>query len=97
MFNFKDASIDSVLDYLSQTAGFFVIKVHPATGRVTMFTRWPVTPEEAVVYLNSALKADGLTAIQMGKVLKITTLDDAKHADIPVRFGDDPSENREHR
>ncbi len=24
--NFKDASIDAVLDYLSQTAGFFVIK-----------------------------------------------------------------------
>jgi general secretion pathway protein D len=90
MFNFKDASIDSVLDYLSETAGFFVVKVHNVTGRVTMFTRYPVTPEEAVVYLNSALKADGFTAIQMGKLLKITTLDEAKHADIPVRFGDDP-------
>src|SRR5271170_4119282 len=91
VFSFKDASLDAVLDYLSQTAGFTVIKLKPATGRVTMFTRSPVTPEEAVVYLNSALKSDGLTAIQMGKLLKITSLDDAKHADIPVRFGDDPS------
>jgi general secretion pathway protein D len=90
-FSFKDASLDAVLDYLSQTAGFTVIKLKPATGRVTMFTRTPVTPEAAVVYLNSALKNDGLTAIQMGKLLKITSLDDAKHADIPVRFGDDPS------
>jgi len=82
-FNFKDASLDAVLDYLSQTAGFIVIKLKPATGRVTMFTRYPVSPEDAIIYLNSALKSDGLTAIQMGKLLKITSLDDAKHADIP--------------
>ncbi|HEX4053964.1 MAG TPA: type II secretion system secretin GspD [Tepidisphaeraceae bacterium] len=90
-FNFRDASIDAVLDYLSQTAGFTVIKLQPATGHVTMFTRTPITPEEAVIYLNSALKSNGFTAIQMGKVLEIDTLDHAKHSNIPVRFGDDPS------
>src|ERR1700685_2360549 len=76
--NFKDASIDAVLDYLSQTAGFFVIKEVPVTGRVTVFNRTPISPEDAVKYLNSALKNDGFTAIQMGKVLKITTLANAK-------------------
>jgi general secretion pathway protein D len=91
LFNFKDASIDAVLDYLSEKAGFTVIKIVPVTGRVTMFNRTPITPEDAVIYLNSALKADGFTAIQMGKVLKIDTLADAKHANIPVHFGDDPS------
>lgn len=90
-FNFRDASIDAVLDYLSQTAGFTVIKLQPATGHVTMFTRTPITPEEAVIYLNSALKSNGFTAIQMGKVLEIDSLDHAKHSNIPVRFGDDPS------
>ncbi len=89
--NFKDASIDAVLDYLSQTAGFFVIKEVPVTGRVTVFNRTPISPEDAVKYLNSALKNDGFTAIQMGKVLKITTLANAKHADIPVHIGNDPS------
>jgi general secretion pathway protein D len=88
--NFKDASIDAVLDYLSQTAGFFVIKEVPVTGRVTVFNRSPISPEDAVKYLNSALKNDGFTAIQMGKVLKITTLANAKHADIPVHIGNDP-------
>src|SRR5580692_3114039 len=62
-FNFKDASIDAVLDYLSDAAGFFVIKVQPVTGRVTMFSRTPVSPEEAVVYLNTALQSVGFTAI----------------------------------
>jgi general secretion pathway protein D len=88
--NFKDASIDAVLDYLSQTAGFFVIKEVPVTGRVTVFNRSPISPEDAVKYLNSALKNDGFTAIQMGKILKITTLANAKHADIPVHIGEDP-------
>jgi general secretion pathway protein D len=90
-FRFVDAQISTVLDYLSQTAGFTVVYIKPASGTITMFTQTPVTPDQAVIYLNSALKADGLTAIQMGKLLKITSLDDAKHADIPVRFGDDPS------
>jgi general secretion pathway protein D len=90
-FNFKEASIDAVLNYLSEEAGFTIIKIKPATGTVTMFTRTPITPDEAVVYLNSALKGMDLTAIQMGKLLKIDSLDDAKHADIPVRTGSDPS------
>src|SRR5262249_1642705 len=38
-FNFKNASLDAVLDYLSQNAGFTVIKIKAATGTVTMFTR----------------------------------------------------------
>ncbi len=59
-------------------------------GRVTVFNRTPISPEDAVKYLNSALKNDGFTAIQMGKILKITTLANAKHADIPVHIGEDP-------
>ena len=45
MFNSRTHSIDAVLDYLSQTADFTVIKIKPATGRITMFTLSPVTPE----------------------------------------------------
>jgi general secretion pathway protein D len=89
-FNFKDASIDAVLTYLSEEGGFTILKIKPATGTVTMYTATPITPDEAVVYLNSALKGMDLTAIQMGKLLKIDSLDDAKHADIPVRTGADP-------
>jgi general secretion pathway protein D len=91
-FNFKDASIDAVLDYLATSAHFVVVKMVPVTGRVTMLSPTPITPEDAVVYLNSALKADGFTAIQMGKELKIDTLADAKHANIPVHFGADPDQ-----
>ncbi len=91
-FNFKDADISAVLDYLATNAKFVVVPIVPVTGRVTMLSPTPITPEQAVVYLNSALKADGFIAIQMGNELKIDTLANAKKANIPVRFGEDPDQ-----
>lgn len=88
--NFRDASIDAVLEYLSTNAGFVVVKESPVSGRVTVLSRQPVSPDEAVALLNTVLKQQGYTAIQMGRVLKITSRDRAKRANIPVRFGSDP-------
>jgi len=91
-FNFKDTSVDAVLDYLSDVAGFVVVKEATVSGRVTILSKQPVTPEEAVSLLNTVLKTNGLTAIQMGRVLKITALVNAKKQNIPVHFGADPSQ-----
>src|SRR3954453_23143517 len=44
--NFRDASVDAVLEYLSSTAGFVILKESPVSGRVTLLSRQPVTPEE---------------------------------------------------
>lgn len=89
-FNFKDASIDAILDYLSQTAGFIVIKDAPVSGRVSVESKEPVTPDEAVALLESVLKTSGFTIIQMDRVLKVTTIDKAKKENIPVMYGEDP-------
>lgn len=89
--NFKDAPIDAVLEHLSAAAGFIVIKDAPVTGRITVFSKQPVSPAEAAEMLNSVLKVCGNTAIQMGRILKITSLDKAKKSSIPVHFGADPA------
>ncbi len=89
--NFKDAPIDSVLDSLSSLAGFVVVKEAPLTGRVTVLSKQPVSPEEAVSLLNAVLKTNGYTAIQNGRILTITTRDKAKKANVPVHFGSDPT------
>lgn len=88
--NFKDASIDAVLDHLSEVAGFIVVKEAPVSGRVTVLSRRPVTPDEAVSLLDTVLKSSNLTAIRMGKILKITTRDKAQKGNIPVHVGADP-------
>src|SRR5690242_14599698 len=65
--NFKDASVDAVLEYLSDVAGFVIVKEVPVSGRVTLLSKQPVSPSEAVALLNTVLKPNNLTAIQMGR------------------------------
>src|SRR4030095_6710836 len=55
-FSFQDASIDSVLEERSATAGFIIVRVDKPEGRVTLDARQPVTPEQAVTLLNTVLK-----------------------------------------
>jgi general secretion pathway protein D len=90
-FNFKDASIDAILDYLSQTAGYIVIKSAQVSGRVSVESKEPVTPDEAVVLLQSVLRTSNFTIIQMGRVLKVMTFADAKKGNVPVMQGEDPA------
>ena len=91
LLNFRDASLDAVLDYLSEVAGFVVVKDTAVQGRVSVVSRQPLTPEEAVALLNTVLKDRGYAAVRMGRTLKIVSLSDAKQANLPVRTGSDPS------
>src|SRR5438876_3211746 len=56
LLNFRDASIDSVLDELSSVSGFIVVKEVKPEGRVTLVSKQPVTPTDAVSLLNTVLK-----------------------------------------
>ncbi len=90
--NFKDAPLESVLDHLSEAAGFVIIKEGPIDARVTVQSAEPVTPEEAVTLLNAVLKANGFSAIQNGRVLRILPREKAKKGSVPVHVGADPAE-----
>jgi general secretion pathway protein D len=90
VLNFKDASLDAVLDYLSEAAGFAVVKDVEVEGRVSVVSRQSLSPKEAVDLLNTVLKDKGYAAVRMGRTLKIIPLSEAKKASIPVRSGADP-------
>src|SRR4051812_12339127 len=97
VLNFKEASIDSVLDELSAAAGFIVVKVVKPEGRVTLVSKQPVNPQEAIELLNTVLRTPigggtGYAAIQQERVLKIVPLDQARRLNIPVRTGADPNQ-----
>jgi general secretion pathway protein D len=91
-FNFKDTPLDTILNILSQAAGFEILTDGPVEGRVTILSKQPVTPEEAVTMLNAALKANGFTVIREGKMLRIGARDKAKKGNLPVHFGADPAD-----
>jgi len=90
-FNFKDAPIQTVLDYLSRVAGFVVVKAVDVSGSVNLESQQPVTPDEAIELLDTVLKEQGCAAIRSGRTLTIVRRDQARTRDVPVRRGNDPN------
>ncbi len=88
--DFRGAPLDQVLDYLSEAAGFIVNKQTEVHGTVEIWSKEPVTRDEAVQLLNSALKKNGYTAVRSGKILTIVSLENAKSSDLEVVHGGDP-------
>lgn len=89
--NFRDATLDTVLNYLSEEAGLIVLNSIELEGRVSVVSRRPMSVEEAVDLLNTVLKEEGYAAVLRGRLLKVVSLDDVKSQSIPVRSGNDPS------
>jgi general secretion pathway protein D len=90
--NFREASLDQVLTYLSEAAGF-IINVKPGTsvrGKVTVMSNEPLTKDEAVNLLNTVLNENNLAAVENGRTLSVMPRDEAKIAGIPVISGSDP-------
>jgi len=88
--NFQDASLDTVLKYLSEAAGFIIIPESPLRGKVTIVSLQPVSKEEALDLLDAELNRNGYTAIRQGRRLRIVSRDEAKTQALPVRFGAEP-------
>jgi len=88
--NFQDASIDVILDELSSAAGFIVVKEVKPQGRVTLVSRQPISPDEAISLLNTVLRNANYAAIQQDRILKIVDASAAKRLNIPVHTGSDP-------
>jgi len=90
--NFQDTPLQTVLEYLSETAGLTVVSDEPiADSRMTVISRQPISLDQAVALINSMLKEKSLTTVLTGKTLKVVTLANAKKENIPVLTGRDPN------
>jgi len=92
LLNFKDASVQAVLEYLSQAAGLIILDGDRVEGRVTVLSHTPVTTDEAVALLDTVLKDKGYAAVQAGRTLKIVSIEEAARQNLPVHAGGDPEE-----
>ena len=91
-FNFRGAPLETVLNYMSDAAGFIIVLETPVRGTVDMWSSQPVSKEEAVQLLNQALNKNGYTSSVQGRSLIISSKDDAKKKNLPIRTGNDPQE-----
>ncbi len=88
--NFRGAPLSQVLDYLSEAAGFIINPAVEVKGTVDVWSKDPLTSEEAVKLLNSVLKKNGYGVLRDGRVLTIISLEMAKTSDLEVVSGNDP-------
>jgi type II secretory pathway component GspD/PulD (secretin) len=67
--SFKDASIDSVLNFVSDNSGYNVVCVAPISGRIALEAPAPVSSDDLPTLLDTALEADGYGLVPMGYIL----------------------------
>ncbi|MFN3167813.1 MAG: type II secretion system secretin GspD [Phycisphaeraceae bacterium] len=90
VFNFDQATLKTVLNFLAEEAGLIIINEVELEGRITMFNKKPMSLDDAVDVLNTVLFEEEYTAVRRGRVLKVVSLEDAKSQSIPVFYGADP-------
>src|SRR5215207_10910333 len=54
-FNFRNAPLETVLNYMSEAAGYIIVLETPVRGTVDAYSSQPVTREEALQLVNGAL------------------------------------------
>ena len=91
-FNFRGAPLETVLNYLSEAAGYIIVLETPVRGTIDMWSAQPVSRSEAIQLLNLALNKNGYTATVKGRNLVVSSKEEARKRNIPIRTGNDPRE-----
>jgi len=89
---FKEASLDHVLEFLSNVTGYVIVKDAELDVRVTVISPHDISIDEAFSVLNSILGIKGYTSIVNEKTVKIVPLESAKQDAVPTRLGSDPEQ-----
>jgi len=91
--NFKNAPIDTVLEFLSAKAGYVFVVFAPPEVKLTLIFSVPCSSDELPALLDTALEAQGYGVLPTGRVLTVDAR--AKLLDqsgIPLRYGGDPTQ-----
>ena len=90
--NFHGAPLNLVLEYLSDAAGFIINKQGDVRGTVEVWSKQPVTKDEAIELLSSVLKKNGYAMTRSGRILTIVPFDTVKTADTDIVVNTDPND-----
>ncbi len=88
---FKDASLDHILEFISEAAGYTIVKSADLDMRVTIISPDDIPLDEAFSVLNTTLAIKGYTSIVNGRSMKIVPLSEAKLEATPIQVGSDPA------
>lgn len=97
-FNFKEASLDAVLQYVSSRTGWIFVQEKKVSTTITAVSDSDVPVAKCLDFLNSALRPAGAVIPnpyspalpKPGQVLKVQDTDEAKRRNIEIYTGLDP-------
>jgi general secretion pathway protein D len=91
-FKFRNADIDSVLQYLSRQTGFLFVNDAGVEGTIDAVSEAPVPRERLIDFVNAVLQPKGAALLRGdGSVIKIVTLEEYKRRHVEIHQGTDPS------
>ena len=88
--NFENESIKSVLNYLSESAGFSIVYDADVSGEVSVVSLQPQTRTQVVELLNTVLYKKGYAAVREDDTLVIYDVNNVKYKNIPVISDNNP-------
>jgi general secretion pathway protein D len=99
-FQFKDASADAVLQYVSSVTGWIFVQEKRVTGTIDAVSDTEVPVSKVLDFLNAALRRHGATILnpyspglpKPGQVLKVQDVDAAKRLNLEIYSGSNPDE-----
>ncbi|MEM5451964.1 type II secretion system secretin GspD [Paraburkholderia guartelaensis] len=91
MLNFVDAGIDQVAKAVGAATGKTIIVDPRVEGRLNLVSEHPVSEDQALKTLQSALRMQGFSLVQDHGVLKVVPEADAKVEGVPTYIGNAPS------
>ncbi len=91
--NFHDVPLNTVLNYLSARMGFVIVSEAEVRGNATIVSEQPVSTNEVLELLSSALGKNNYNVTRNGRVLTITTAENAMTGSAtPVKHPESPAE-----
>jgi general secretion pathway protein D len=86
MMNFRGVPLERVLDYLSSAAGFIINPEVSVKGTVTVWSNQPLSTNDAVKVLESALNKNGYGLVREGRMLTVATRADVRLKNVPIVY-----------
>ncbi len=97
-FTFKEASLDAVLQFVSQHTGWIFVVEKTVSGKIEAVSDTDVPVSTCLDFLNLVLKRHGVTIPNQysprlprpGEILRVQDVDEAKRRNIEIHVGGDP-------
>ncbi|WP_313557116.1 type II secretion system secretin GspD [Teredinibacter franksiae] len=83
--NFKDSDIHEVIKFVAEVTGKTLVIDPRVKGRVKVISQKPLTERELMELFRSVLEVHDFTIIEVGNIVRVVPLKDARSSPLPVK------------